>query len=94
MLESGRGSLMKCASCGSARVYPSRLRNTYERLREILTGRQPHRCHACGMRTWRIVEILENDDAETTPGDLRTGHDPAPVKPTELDDLDPIRSRR
>ena len=28
------GACMKCASCGSPRVYPSRLRNTYERVRE------------------------------------------------------------
>ena len=85
---------MKCASCGSARVYPSRLRNVYERVREALTGRQPHRCHQCGRRTWAEVEILKGDQSETRPDDLRTGHDTAPVKPNDLDELDPIQSRR
>ena len=88
---------MKCAACGSTRVYPSRLRNAYERVREALTGRQPHRCHQCGRRKWATVEILAPGAGEqpvTRPDDLRTGHDTAPVKPADLDELDPIRSRR
>ena len=88
---------MKCVACGSTRVYPSRLRNTYERVREALTGRQPHRCHQCGRRKWAVVEILApgvGEPAVTRPDDLRTGQDTAPVKPADLDDLDPIRSRR
>jgi hypothetical protein len=85
---------MKCGACGSTRVYPSRLRSSYERIRVALTGRQPHRCHECGWRKWLGAEILKGDASETRPDDLRTGHDTAPVKPTELDELDPIRSRR
>jgi hypothetical protein len=84
-----------CASCGSTRVYPSRLRSGLERLRESITGRQPHRCHQCGRRWWAEVEILpRGDGTPTRPEDLRTGADAAPVKPTELDELDPIRTRR
>jgi hypothetical protein len=86
--------LMKCASCGSTRVYPSRLRNIIERLRASITVRQPHRCHQCQHRWWTDVEIPHTEGAPTRPDDLRTGHDTAPVKPTDLDALDPIRSRR
>ena len=88
---------MKCGACDSSRVYPSRLRNVYERLREGITGRQPYRCHRCGWRKWAPVEILANDGngkSQTRPDDLRTGRDTPPVRPTDLDDLDPIRSRR
>jgi hypothetical protein len=44
-----------------------------------------------------VVEILApgaGEPAVTHPDDLRTGQDTAPVKPADLDDLDPIRSRR
>jgi len=90
---------MTCASCGSTRVYPSRLRNVFERVREAMTGRQPHRCHQCGWRKWARpeflkAEFLKGNGSETRPDDLRTGHDTAPVKPNDLDELDPIRSRR
>jgi len=85
---------MTCVSCGSPRVYPSRLRNTLERVREAITAQQPHRCHECGRRWWMAVEILHGDGSPTRPGDLRTGGEPTPVKPTDLDELDPIRSRR
>jgi hypothetical protein len=89
--------MMKCVACGSPRVYPSRLRNAYERIREALTAKQPHRCHQCGRRAWADVEILkvdDNDAAEIRPDDLRASHDAPPVRPNDLDDLDPIRSRR
>lgn len=66
----------------------------YERLREGLTRRQPHRCHQCGARRWADVAIMQGDGAETRPEDLRIGHDTAPVKPKDLDELDPIRTRR
>ena len=39
--------LMKCPACGSTRVFPSRLRNILERLRQMLTEKQPYRCHQC-----------------------------------------------
>jgi hypothetical protein len=88
---------MKCGACGSTRVYPSRLRNVYERLREALTRRQPHRCHQCGRRTWAEVELPNRDPGHQSPirpDDLRTGPDTPPVKPNDLDQLDPVRSRR
>jgi len=84
---------MTCGSCGSTRVYPSRLRNAIERLREALTMQQPHRCHQCGRRWWTVVEIHIGGDA-TRPEDLRTGGTATPVKPADLDELDPISARR
>jgi DNA-directed RNA polymerase subunit RPC12/RpoP len=88
---------MKCIACGSPRVYPSRLRNAYERIRESLTAKQPHRCHECGRRAWADVEILKPGDdgaSEIRPDDLRANHDAPPVAPQDLDNLDPIRTRR
>jgi len=79
---------MKCPACSSARVYPSRLRNSFERLRQKLTERQPYRCHECGWRKWREVEFLAaNSDVQ--PDDLRTGHGPVTVSTNEVDELDP-----
>jgi hypothetical protein len=73
-------------------VYASRARNSFERVRQVLTGRQPYRCHDCNWRKW--ADILPPSDAsETRPEDLRTGG-LKPVKPAELDDLDPIASKR
>ena len=78
---------MKCPSCGSPRVYPSRLRNSLERLRQMLTDRQPHRCHGCGWRKWADVQI-HGDGADVRPDDLRTGRVPKPVTAKELEQLD------
>jgi hypothetical protein len=78
---------MKCPACGSPRVFPSRLRNGLERLRQVLTDKQPYRCHQCDWRKWREVEIYpENEDVR--PDDLRTGRAPDPVSPNEIDSLD------
>jgi hypothetical protein len=82
---------MTCPSCKSERVYPSRLRNIYERLRHALTGRRPFRCHACGWRRWRDVLVRADDQRPARPDDLRTGAHPAPVNPSELDTLDPLK---
>jgi hypothetical protein len=79
---------MKCGSCGSTRVYPSRLRNILERLRQITTGRQPYRCHECGWRKWGAIVVHDENAADTRPEDLRTGHSTGPVKPKDLDELD------
>jgi transposase-like protein len=79
---------MKCPRCASARVYPSRLRGSLERLRQKLTDRQPYRCHECGWRRWREVEFIgRNPDVH--PEDLRTGRGAPPVSPTDVDQLDP-----
>jgi hypothetical protein len=69
------------------RVFPSRLRNRVERFRQVLTEKQPYRCHECGWRKWHEVEI-HPDKADVRPEDLRTGRVSQPVSPKDLDDLD------
>jgi hypothetical protein len=81
---------MNCPSCGSPRVYPSRLRNSIEQIRNRLTDKQPYRCHQCGWRAWRPIEVLP-PDADVHPDDLRSGRSPAPVSSGDLDPLDPTR---
>ena len=79
---------MKCPSCGSARVYPSRLRGVLERARAALTEKHPFRCHDCGWRKWRAMMVpAEAPDAR--PDDLRTGRGTSPVSRKDLDKLDP-----
>ena len=79
---------MKCPRCASIRVYPSRLRNPVEQLRQKLTEKQPYRCHECNWRKWREVEFL-SASPDVSPDDLRTGRGVAPVSPTDVDELDP-----
>ena len=78
---------MQCPSCGSPRVYPSRLRNSLERLRQRLTDRQPYRCHACNWRKWNDV-IVREDGPDIHPDDLRTGRTATPLSTRDLDQLD------
>ena len=78
---------MQCPACGSARVFPSRLRNAFERVRQMCTDKQPYRCHQCGWRKWRDVLISDNGPA-VHPEDLRTGRARAPVSPADIDQLD------
>jgi C4-type Zn-finger protein len=80
---------MKCPSCGSTRVYPSHLRNLVERLRQMMTDKQPYRCHECGWRRWRVVR-LHQDNPDVRPEDLRTGRSPRPVSPADLEQLDSV----
>jgi len=82
---------MKCPACGSTRVFPSRLRNAMERLRQILSDRQPYRCHQCGWRKWRDVEV-HPQSPDVRPDDLRTGHQSPPVSPSDLDKLDTLET--
>ena len=79
---------MKCPRCASVRVYPSRLRNGLERLRQRLTDKQPYRCHECHWRKWRDVEFLSGT-ADVRPDDLRTGRSAVPPSSTDVDQLDP-----
>ena len=79
---------MICPSCGSNRVFPSRLRNVLERIRQAMTRTQPYRCHQCGWRRWREVQ-MHPDPADVRPDDLRTGRDASPVSPNDLEELDP-----
>ena len=78
---------MKCPGCGSARVFPSRLRNTLERLRNLLTDKQPYRCHQCGWRKWSEVRVHQ-DSQDVRPDDLRTGRVRQPISSSDLDQLD------
>jgi DNA-directed RNA polymerase subunit RPC12/RpoP len=78
---------MQCPSCGSTRVYPSRLRSVVERLRRSLTGRHPVRCHQCGWRRWQR-ELLPEAEETVVPDDLRTGRAVPPVTASDLDRLD------
>lgn len=80
---------MKCPKCASTRVYPSRLKNAFERLRQKITERQPYRCHECGWRRWRDVEFLA-PNPDVGPDDLRTGRGPTPVSSADVDQLDPV----
>jgi hypothetical protein len=79
---------MTCPSCGSQRVFPSRLRNSFERLRNRLTDRQPYRCHDCGHRKWHLL-AFNAPNPDIAPEDLRTGQRPAAVSTDDLDPLDP-----
>jgi hypothetical protein len=83
---------MTCPSCGSNRVFPSRLRNVVERIRQGVTGRQPYRCHECGWRRWGDVQ-MPADTPAVHPDDLRTGREPPPVSPKDLEELDPTNRK-
>jgi hypothetical protein len=69
-------------------VYPSRLRNGVERLRQKLTDKQPYRCHECSWRKWRDVEFL-SANPDVRPDDLRTGRGGGALSSTDVDQLDP-----
>lgn len=79
--------MKRCPSCTSARIYPSRLRSRIERIRRALTDRQPYRCHACGARTWSVIDV-PNDHTDASPDDLRTGVSAKPITTSEIDLLD------
>ena len=68
-------------------MYPSRLRNSLERLRQVMTDRQPYRCHACDVRKWSDV-IVREEGPDVRPDDLRTGRTPKPLSSRDLDQLD------
>jgi len=78
---------MKCPACSSTRVFPSRLKTFLERLRQMLTEKQPYRCHECGWRKWHEA-WLHPDSPDVNPEDLRTGRVSEPVSSTDLDLLD------
>jgi hypothetical protein len=79
---------MNCPSCGSPRLFPSRLRGPFEAIRRRLTDRQPYRCHACSWRGWRLIATPE-PAADVQPDDLRSGQPAVPLSGGELDPLDP-----
>jgi len=53
-----------CPACGSHRVFRSRTRTRFERLRRELTSKRPYRCHACGWRGWAPEGLLVAADGE------------------------------
>jgi hypothetical protein len=79
---------MKCPNCGSDRVYRSRVRNTLERLRQMVSEKDPFRCHDCGWRKWRVIPLYTGYLAPVKPDDLRTGRTARPVTGADLDRLD------
>lgn len=79
--------MKRCPSCSSGRIYPSRLRSSFERMRRALTDRQPYRCHACGVRTWSEIDV-PGDTTDASPDDLRTGVSAKPITTNDLDLLD------
>ena len=81
--------MRKCPACGSSRVYLSRLRSPLERIHQFFTEKQPYRCHSCGWRRWRTVEIGGGGEPDTAPEDLRTGRGGVPVTEDDLERLDP-----
>ena len=83
---------MQCPACGSARVFPSRLRNAFERMRQMWTEKQPYRCHQCSWRKWHDM-LISGDGPVVHPEDLRTGRAAAPVSPADIDQLDSPSSR-
>lgn len=68
-------------------MYQSRPHNILERVRSMVTDKQPFRCHACGWRKWRGV-VVHEDTHDVRPDDLRTGRVPKPVTNADLDQLD------
>lgn len=79
---------MKCPSCSSPRVYPSRLRDFFERARHRLTGKEPYRCHECGWRNWR-EPVIYAEARDACPDDLRTGRGAPPLSANDFDRLEP-----
>ena len=82
---------MHCPTCGSARVYLSRLRGFLERLRQVLTGMHPVRCHQCGWRRWRSV--VDHSSTPIVPDDLRTGRTVAPLSHRDIEQIDTVPRR-
>ena len=77
---------MKCVACGHTRL-PFRLRNTYERVREALTGATAS-CHECGPKVGAVEILMARDGGDRpTISDRPTRAGEA----TDLDELDPIR---
>jgi predicted RNA-binding Zn-ribbon protein involved in translation (DUF1610 family) len=64
-----------CPACGSPRVFRSRTRTKFERLRRELTSKRPYRCHTCNWRGWGPDDLLiaaagDVADAPASPPDL------------------------
>lgn len=82
------GLTSKCPACGSSRIYPSRLRSLFERLRRAMTEKQPYRCHACNHRGWYAIDVPIARGPDKRPDELRTTKARTPVTGEDLDRLD------
>lgn len=49
--------MAQCPKCHSENVHRSRTRSRWERWRRDVTGKRPHRCHACNWRGWFRGEL-------------------------------------
>ena len=54
MVQPGTPGL-RCSSCGSSKVYRSRVRGRLEQMRKRFTHQRPYRCHDCDWRKWTAV---------------------------------------
>jgi hypothetical protein len=64
-----------CPACGSRRVFRSKTRTAFERLRRQFTMKRPYRCHACNWRGWApdgVQAVVPGEvlDSATPPPDL------------------------
>jgi hypothetical protein len=59
-----------------------------ERLRRVLSEKQPYRCHACNHRLWYEISLPVTEGPDDEPEDLRTGLPSRPITADELDLLD------
>lgn len=78
----------KCPRCGSSRIYPSRLRSLFERVRRAMTEKQPYRCHKCNHRAWYPIDVPISRHLDESPDQLRTTQQAKPVTAEDLDRLD------
>ncbi len=79
-----------CPKCGSHRIYPSRLRSPFERLRQAVTEKQPYRCHGCSYRAWYVMQVPRPPKPDKHHDDLRSK---SPSRPVTTDDLDQLDNR-
>jgi hypothetical protein len=68
-----RRSATMCRSCGSARVFRSRVRSTFEQCRKIWTSKRLYECLSCGWRGWQEPHVVAPRAVRTMvpPPDLR-----------------------
>jgi hypothetical protein len=71
---------MFCPAC-SQQIHRSRVRNRWEEIRRLITGRRPFRCHGCSWRGWR-KELKDEGSRTWAPA---TSNNPEDARRTELD---------
>ena len=76
---------MLCPSC-SQQIHRSRVRNRWEEIRRLFTGRRPFRCHGCSWRGWR--KELKHEGSRTWGPPSSEDLDGATRTELDLDALD------